>query len=235
MLLMAHLFAGVMIGLVLLFLTGQRWTLLAASLGAIFPDLIDKPLGHLLLNSELDNGRIFCHTLLFLGFCFLIAYLLYRKNGSWVGIAFALGVLSHQYLDLMFFTPVSWLWPLLGPFEHGNYPDYFVNGMMAELSTPYEYLFFFLSVICTAYAYELRFAGIPELVMVRQRRALVLLLTSVGVVMIAFGIGGTLAMPTLENADYIMAGGLCLAGAIVFRDLLPSPLPHKGRTGPRAR
>jgi membrane-bound metal-dependent hydrolase YbcI (DUF457 family) len=233
MLLMAHLFAGVAIGLVLLFLTGQRWTLLAAAVGAIFPDLIDKPLGHLLLNSELDNGRIFCHTLLFLGICFLIAYLIFRRNGSWVGIAFALGVLSHQYLDLMFFTPVTWFWPLLGPFQHGHYPDYFANGMLTELSTPYEYLFFFLSAAGLAYAYGLRILGIPELIMVGCRPYLSAVLTVAAIALIAFGTLATLLDPGLEWVEYVMAGGLCLAGAVVFRDMLPTSPPRTSPTGPQ--
>jgi membrane-bound metal-dependent hydrolase YbcI (DUF457 family) len=235
MLLMAHLFAGVAIGLVLLFITGQRWTLFAAAIGAIFPDLIDKPLGHLLLNSELDNGRIFCHTLLFLGVCFLVAYLIYRRNGSWVGIAFALGVLSHQYLDLMFFTPVSWFWPLLGPFQHGHYPDYFANGILNELSTPYEYLFFFLSAAAIAYAYGLKIFGIPELVIVRWHSAVVWSLVVFGVVLLAAGVVLSLTALTVESVDYVMAGGLCLAGALVFREVAPTSPPRRDQTAPPGR
>jgi len=235
MLLMAHLFTGVVIGLVLLMLTGQKWTVLAAAVGAVYPDLVDKPLGHLLLSSELDNGRIFCHTRLFLGVCFLIAYILYRYKGSWVGIAFALGVLSHQYLDLMFFTPTSWLWPALGAFEHGFYPNYFSWGVTTELSTPYEYLFFLLSAVTIAYVYGQKLMGIPDLVLVQNRRLVYGLLLATAVLLLMAGTVLLLSSPTYENVDYLFAGGLCLAGGFVFKNLKPIALPRRDRSAPPGR
>jgi hypothetical protein len=35
-------------------------------LGAILPDLIDKPIGRILLGESVANGRLFGHTLLFI-------------------------------------------------------------------------------------------------------------------------------------------------------------------------
>jgi len=38
---------------------------LFVALGAILPDLIDKPIGRILLGESVANGRLFGHTLLF--------------------------------------------------------------------------------------------------------------------------------------------------------------------------
>jgi hypothetical protein len=39
---------------------------LFVALGAILPDLIDKPIGRILLGESVANGRLFGHTLLFI-------------------------------------------------------------------------------------------------------------------------------------------------------------------------
>ena len=67
MLLLCHLFIGLSLGLLLYAWLKEEWIILAVALGAILPDLIDKPLGHLLLNETLNNGRIFFHGLLAAG------------------------------------------------------------------------------------------------------------------------------------------------------------------------
>jgi hypothetical protein len=50
--------------------------------GAILPDIIDKPIGMLLFRNFFSNGRIFCHTLLFLVILTAAAVYLYRKKGK---------------------------------------------------------------------------------------------------------------------------------------------------------
>lgn len=234
-LLMAHLFAGVVIGLVLWQLTGQRWTVAAAAIGSIFPDLVDKPLGHFLLSSQLDNGRIFCHALLFLLVCLLIAFALYRHNGSYIGIAFALGVLSHQYLDLMFLTPTSWFWPGFGPFPQGHYPDYLRWGVTAELTAPYEYLFGLLSLVAIAYAYGLKLIGLPHTLLVKNGALLFAMLLAISLLLLGVGVALLLSSLTVDNADYLMAGGLCMAGALVLKNFTPASLPRRGRSMPPRR
>ena len=60
----AHLFAGVVIGLVLAWVSGRRILFWAAALGSLLPDLIDKPIGLIVLHSSVDNGRIYFHSLI---------------------------------------------------------------------------------------------------------------------------------------------------------------------------
>jgi membrane-bound metal-dependent hydrolase YbcI (DUF457 family) len=86
-------------------------------LGALLPDLIDKPLGLLLLPGVIDNGRTFLHTLLFLALTMLAAAAIYRQGRRMWGIYIAFGVLLHFIMDAMWTDPVTLYWPFLGAFR----------------------------------------------------------------------------------------------------------------------
>lgn len=91
------------------FITGC--SLIFVAIGAILPDIIDKPLGEIIYGTP-NMGRIFAHTLLFL--LLLAAVACYTRD---VRIASLCGgVLIHLLLDFMWLTPAVLLWPLLGPF-----------------------------------------------------------------------------------------------------------------------
>lgn len=83
-------------------------------IGAILPDLIDKPLGHLIFRELISNGRIYAHTPLFFLLLFTVGLWLYRrKNQTWL-ITLAMADLGHLILDEVWNVPVTLLWPLLG-------------------------------------------------------------------------------------------------------------------------
>ncbi|MCU0799500.1 MAG: metal-dependent hydrolase [Candidatus Thermoplasmatota archaeon] len=82
-------------------------------LGGILPDLIDKPLGHLVLT--MNNGRIFAHTLLF-AVVLLSAGIVFRKL-----LPLSLGVSFHHLFDNLYLEPRSTLWPLMGPFQASDF------------------------------------------------------------------------------------------------------------------
>ena len=84
-------------------------------LGALLPDLIDKPLGRVIFAQELGNGRIFAHTLLFLLLVTLVGIVVYRLKGQQWGLCLAFGVLMHFLLDSMCLDPVTLFWPFLSP------------------------------------------------------------------------------------------------------------------------
>jgi hypothetical protein len=96
-----------------LFQDDPRWDIRLLVIGALLPDIIDKPLGHIILSE--NNGRIFAHTLLFSVSLLLIA-LAYRKL-----LPLSLGVSVHQLLDGIFLDPEGALWPLFGGFESTEY------------------------------------------------------------------------------------------------------------------
>jgi len=108
-------------------------------LGSMLPDVIDKPLGVYILGGGLSNGRIFAHTLLFVGLL-LLASLLTRASFRPVLALTALGVGAHLLLDRMWEEPHTLLWPLLGwRFERVSVSGW--SGHMLEqfLSDPYTY------------------------------------------------------------------------------------------------
>jgi hypothetical protein len=89
-----------------------RWAPLIA-LGGLLPDLIDKPLGHLILPE--NNGRIFAHTLLF-------ALILFASGLLWAKVMpLAYGVVFHHLLDFVYKEPDPTLWPFLGPFAYSDF------------------------------------------------------------------------------------------------------------------
>jgi inner membrane protein len=113
MLLFAHL------GLALLAARPFRRADLAfVAIGSMLPDIIDKPLGAMLYGS-FSMGRIFAHTLLFL--LLLAALALYLRDIRIASLCY--GVLIHLILDCMWNSPVTFLWPLLGPFPLAAHVD----------------------------------------------------------------------------------------------------------------
>jgi membrane-bound metal-dependent hydrolase YbcI (DUF457 family) len=146
-LLLCHLFTGLVVGLVLYKLTGQRWTIFICGLGAVLPDLIDKPLGHILFQGTLDNGRLFAHGLLFLGLVAVVALIYFRSKRSYLLLALALGISLHQLGDSMFLDQVGWFWPAFGPYAQEHFPDYFGRSIMIEIGSLYEWVFGTFSLI----------------------------------------------------------------------------------------
>ena len=83
-------------------------------IGALLPDIIDKPLGHLFFRESLSSGRIFSHTPLFLIIITIAGLYLYRRRAKLWLLVLAFGTLIHLILDQMWQTPQTLLWPLLG-------------------------------------------------------------------------------------------------------------------------
>ena len=76
--------------------------------GSVVPDLIDKPLGYILLPQVLDSGRTFLHTLLIAAIFAAVGVMLWNRNRYAPAlVAFAAGVLLHQLPDAMWQEPVT--------------------------------------------------------------------------------------------------------------------------------
>jgi hypothetical protein len=100
---------------------------------SMLPDIIDKPLGHFILGEDLNNGRIFAHTLVFVILTAVLFALIFKKM-FWI---YVLPVLLHQVLDFMWEIPRTWFWPLFG-FGFKSY-DYNVweHWLKALFTDPY--------------------------------------------------------------------------------------------------
>jgi hypothetical protein len=191
MLLMCHLFIGLVIGLAAFRLTGDRRMVIMAGIGSILPDLIDKPLGHIILAGTVDYGRIYAHTGLFL-LALIVVGLAYRKwKGSWLLAVLALGMMSHLLLDSMWELPVTLFYPALGDFGMHYFPNYVEDSLVKEFGSAYEWIFGVTALVTILYVYNDRLgkyrttlARLAPRILTNLSRLLVI----AGLVAIAFGL-----------------------------------------------
>lgn len=87
----------------------------ALALGAIFPDLVDKPLS-LLITPEPATTRLYAHALTFAMVGLAVAVLGTNRGTAWRkrSVAFAVGLLVHLLLDAMWTAPETLFWPVFG-------------------------------------------------------------------------------------------------------------------------
>lgn len=83
-------------------------------LGALLPDIIDKPIGLGFFRNTFSSGRIFSHTLLFPAALAALGTLVYRRYGKTCGISLSLGAFAHLMLDKVWREPKTLFWPLGG-------------------------------------------------------------------------------------------------------------------------
>jgi len=112
------------------------------SLGSVLPDIVDKPLGHIILNSVLDNGKIYFHSLIIFLLFFITGILVWRYYRSQSFLYVAMGVIIHQIVDLMWTRPVNWYYPFLGPYQVEFHQNYVAQVILSELTSFTEWVFF---------------------------------------------------------------------------------------------
>ena len=110
-------------------------------IGALLPDIIDKPVGQYFFRETFSNGRIFSHTLLFLILVALAGLYLYRRsNREWL-LVLSFGTFTHLVLDQMWLAPQTLFWPLLGfTFDREELADWVPNMLQAMLTNPEVYI-----------------------------------------------------------------------------------------------
>ena len=109
--------------------------------GSLLPDIIDKPVGQFFFRETFSNGRIICHTLLFLILVTIAGIYLYRRHSkSWL-LPFSFGTFTHLIFDQMWLTPHTLFWPLLGlTFERSDISNWMPNIFRALLTDPVVYI-----------------------------------------------------------------------------------------------
>ncbi len=106
-------------------------------IGSLFPDIIDKPVGIYFFRDTFSNGRIFCHTLLFVILIALAGLYLYQSRRKLWLLVFSFGVFSHLVLDQMWLNPRTLFWPLYGfSFEPEDLTDWVLHILRAPVSNP---------------------------------------------------------------------------------------------------
>lgn len=83
-------------------------------LGAVLPDLIDKPIGRIFFEDTFENSRLFGHTLLVWIALLLLIQLTLRGATARRWFILPIACLIHLVLDGMWNEPVTLFWPLFG-------------------------------------------------------------------------------------------------------------------------
>jgi len=119
---------------------GSRIDIRLLFISSILPDLIDKSIGRFVFREIFSNGRIFCHTLLFLILVTIAGIYLYRRyNKTWF-LAVSFGTATHFVFDQMWRIPQTLFWPLLG-FTFEKVDSNWISNMFHSLFTdPVAYL-----------------------------------------------------------------------------------------------
>lgn len=121
-------------------------------IGSLLPDIIDKPVGMILFRDSLSNGRMFCHTLIFLLAITLAGFYLYRSHEKIWLVILAFGTLTHLILDRMWLAYQTLLWPLYGfGFETVDLTSWFRNILYSLLTDPWVYVSEFVGAAILAW------------------------------------------------------------------------------------
>jgi hypothetical protein len=219
-----HLFTGIVLGLLFAdFFSDRRWVIPCA-IGAVLPDLIDKPVGQILFAESIGYGRIYGHTLLFFVLVLVAGLVVWKYRRSPFFIAIAVGILSHEVLDQMWHEPANWCWPFLGPLQGHLPPDYFLVLINGELSDPFDILIAILLV--GSVILYIRYRGV--IMATGSYRAILkgglllgawVFLLLAGIVLGKAAIGQTLPLTSWTQPEQSMIGGIVfiLAAYVTWR------------------
>jgi len=89
-----------------------RWL----AVGALLPDIVDKPIASIIWNDVFHTHRVYAHALI-LPVAGLIVVMLVTRRGTAVrkaAIAMVLGWFVHLVLDGVWASPEAFLWPFFG-------------------------------------------------------------------------------------------------------------------------
>lgn len=110
---------------------------------AILPDIIDKTIGHIVFYGQLNNGRLFSHTLVFL-IIFILIFSLVIRSRWWV---YSFPIITHQVFDHLWTDPETWFWPYYGWGFNAFDIDIWAHWFEALVSDPYIYISEILGII----------------------------------------------------------------------------------------
>ena len=111
------------------------------AVSAMFPDIVDKIVGMLILGEEVSNGRIFTHSIVILTILSVSAinYSKIKLAGLFIPLLYIFPAYLHLLLDRLWEEPATLIWPLLGtsfPKISVEFGDYF----NILISNPYVYI-----------------------------------------------------------------------------------------------
>lgn len=132
---------GVTAAVVLLTLGRRRIDYRVVALGALLPDLVDKPVGRIFFEDRFESGRLFGHTLAFSVALLLAVQLFLRGDAARRWFVLPVASLLHLALDGMWNDPVTLFWPAFGTeFPKVPVEGYWLEVLLRPLRHPREAL-----------------------------------------------------------------------------------------------
>ena len=121
-------------------------------IGALLPDLIDKPLS-LYLGKAIGTTQSFGHTLIFAVILLFAGLFLYQKCGKRLFLTLAIGILFHQVLDLVTMNYKNFFWPLYGFkfIQSKQFETSLTQKLINHISSPYYLIGEIVGLIITTY------------------------------------------------------------------------------------
>jgi inner membrane protein len=110
------------------------------ALGALLPDLIDLPLGTLVLADSLSTGEAWAHSLLVPSVATIIVLVATRRGRrrrAWM--ALVVGMFFHLLLDGMWMKTEVFLWPFFGSIPPGPSP-YWADLLSRAFADPWRWV-----------------------------------------------------------------------------------------------
>ncbi|OPX64138.1 MULTISPECIES: metal-dependent hydrolase [unclassified Methanoregula] len=176
MMFFAHMVIGLIAGFILYEVYHDQNVIIFCAIGSVLPDIVDKPLGLIVLKSVLDASRIYFHSLVILFLFLLTGLFVWRYYHSNSFLCVALGIFLHQILDFMWNSPDRWFYPFLGPYQVEEHDNYFFRVLVSELSSPTEWVFLLAILVILLGAgiswYQKRPVIVPDPLRERQQHRL---------------------------------------------------------------
>jgi len=221
MFIFAHVFCGTLIGLAFWYVTRDRRALPVCIMGAVLPDVLDKPLA-LVFPEILGSGRTIGHSLVFVIFLFAAGIVLWRWRHTLLGIMLACAVFSHQVLDEMWGDLTAWSWPFAGPFPFYAFPENIWYFIWLQFTSKSEWVFATASLVLIGLWYlalpEHRMFFINTRTREYARACAALLLGIMGIYLLFAGLSAlpdAFFAPGYDTVTETMAGILALGGSVV--------------------
>jgi len=111
----------------------RRVDLRLMMVAALLPDIIDKPLGLLVLGDTYGTGRLFCHALIFPVALAAVGLLLWHVRRVSALLILAYGSALHLVLDAMWRTPTTLFWPITAITTHAGSPGNWLSRVLEGL------------------------------------------------------------------------------------------------------
>ncbi|MEX2552205.1 MAG: metal-dependent hydrolase [Actinomycetota bacterium] len=146
---------GITCAVVFFALGARRIDYRVVLLGAILPDLIDKPIGRIFFQEQFQTSRLFAHTLLFVTVLLLSIQILLRGKTARRWFVLPIAALIHLVLDGMWNDPISLFWPLFSTtFPPDPVGNYWLEVLLRPLDHPLELLKELVGLGVLAYLYR---------------------------------------------------------------------------------